>query len=238
MIVYNFLGKNCLLERGLQNQQPFIDKLQELNINYHKICFIKQVHGNEVAVIDSHKSWQDLYQNSLPIADALVSNQKNIILAIITADCVPVLLFDEKNQIISATHTGYKGAKNNIVAEVLKKMQTLGANIANISAIIGPCIRKASYQVSADFYTDFFIPKNIKENFFTIDPFNSDKFLFDLPGYIVQQLINLGIEKITDTKIDTYSNPHLYCSYRRCTHLQIADFGRNISFINSPIQHS
>ena len=121
MIVYNFLGKNCLLERGLQNQQPFIDKLQELNINYHKICFIKQVHGNEVAVIDSHKSWQDLYQNSLPIADALVSNQKNIILAIITADCVPVLLFDEKNQIISATHTGYKGAKNNIVAEVLKK---------------------------------------------------------------------------------------------------------------------
>jgi len=233
MIVYNFLGKNCLLEKNLQNQQPFVNKLQELNINYHKICFLNQVHGNEVIVIDSQKSWQDLYQNSKPRADALVSNQKNIVLAIVTADCVPVLLFDEENQIISAIHAGYKGAKNNIVAEVLKKMQNLGANIANISAIIGPCIRKASYQVSADFYTDYFEQQNTRELFFTADPLNSHKFLFDLPGYVIQQLIDLGIEKITDTKIDTYTNSHLYCSYRRCTHLQIKDCGRNISFINS-----
>ena len=232
MIVYNFLGKNCLLEKNLQNQQPFIDKLQELNINYHKICFLNQIHSNEVVVINSQKSWQDLYQNSLPRADALVSNQKNIILAIVTADCVPVLLFDEENQIISVTHAGYKGAKNNILAKVLKKMQNLGADIANISAIIGPCIRKESYQVSADFYTDDFWQQNTKEMFFTVDPFNPHKFLFDLPGYVTQQLVNLDIKKITDTKINTYSNPHLYCSYRRCTHLQITDCGRNISFIN------
>jgi copper oxidase (laccase) domain-containing protein len=84
MIVYNFLGKNCLLEKNLQNQQPFVNKLQELNINYHKICFLNQVHGNEVIVIDSQKSWQDLYQNSKPRADALVSNQKNIVFVCLT----------------------------------------------------------------------------------------------------------------------------------------------------------
>jgi len=233
MIVYNFLGKNCLLEKSLKNQQPFIDKLQEFNISYNKICFLNQVHSNEVAVIESQKTWQDLYQNNLPRADALVSNQKNIILAVITADCVPILLFDEKNQVISAVHAGYKGAKNNILGETLKKMQNLGANINNISAVIGPCIRTKSYQVSAEFYNDSFWQKNIKEKFFTTDPFNSDKFLFNLPGYTTEQLTSLGIKNIKDTNIDTYSNPHLYCSYRRCTHLQIPDCGRNISFISS-----
>jgi len=231
MIFHNFLGKNCLLEKGLKNQQPFINKLQEFNISYNKICFLNQAHSNEVAVIDSQKTWQDLYQNNFPIADALVSNQKNIILAIITADCVPILLFDEKNQVISAVHAGYKGTKNNILGETLKKMQNLGANINNISAIIGPCIRKESYQVSADFYTDSFWEKNIKEKFFTTDPLNSHKFLFDLPGYTTEQLTNLGLKNILDTNINTYSNPHLYCSYRRSTHLQITDCGRNISFI-------
>jgi YfiH family protein len=231
MIYYDFFGKNCRLEKNLQNKQPFVTKLQELGIVYQEICFLNQTHSNEVVIIDSMQSLFHIYQNTLPQADAIISNQKNIVLSIITADCVPILLFDSKKQIISAVHAGHKGAKNNILSQVLEKMQMLGAEINNISAIIGPCIRKNSYQVSPDFYDNFSTEKIIKESFFAIDPLNSAKFIFDLPGYIIHQLTTFGIKNISDTKIDTYLNSHLYSSYRRCTHLNIKDCGRNISFI-------
>ena len=231
MISYDFLGKNCRLAKDLQNQQPFAKKLQELDVSYQQICFLHQTHSNQVAVIDSPQAFLHLYQHNLPKADAIITNQKNVVLAVITADCVPILLFDEKNQVISAVHAGHRGAKNHILSAVWQKMQALGAEIASTSAIIGPCIRQNSYQVSLDFYEDFSCETFVKENFFIADPFCDTKLLFDLPGYVMHQLASLGIKNISDTKINTYSNPHLYCSYRRCTHLHIQDCGRNISFI-------
>jgi hypothetical protein len=109
-------------------------------------------------------------------------------------------------------------------------MQQLGAK--NIAVCIGPCIRQQSYQVSNDFYIDFLQENSQNKQFFVADPNNQHKFLFDLPLYIKHKLKKIAITDITDNHIDTYSNPELYHSYRRATHLAVSDYGRNISAIS------
>ncbi|MEK6734673.1 MAG: laccase domain-containing protein, partial [Pseudomonadota bacterium] len=114
------------------------------------------------------------------VADGQITNKPNIALAVITADCVPILLSDEKKNIIASVHAGWRGARSNIINEALEKMRSLGAN--NITALIGPCIRQRSYEVDNSFYKDF-IEESITYKKFFIPSAREKYYMFDLPGY-------------------------------------------------------
>ena len=93
-IKYNFFGKNCLIERDLEDRENLNDSLKEAGFESVKTLFVNQIHSDKVVVIDSP---QKIYgEQNLPKADAIISNQTNINIAVITADCAPILLFDEK----------------------------------------------------------------------------------------------------------------------------------------------
>ena len=125
----------------LKNQKQF--KFYKLNIENLKTA--KQVHSNKVLTINN------LGQKTNEIeADALVTNQPNIILGILTADCAPVLAFDPINNIIAAIHIGWKGAIKNILSNTIDTFIGMNSNTTNIKLAIGPCIGPMSYEVKKD----------------------------------------------------------------------------------------
>ena len=198
-IKYNFFGKNCLIERDLEDRENLNDSLKEAGFESVKTLFVNQIHSDKVVVIDSP---QKIYgEQNLPKADAIISNQTNINIAVITADCAPILLFDEKNKIIGAVHAGWKGAKLGIIKNAVFEMKNLGAK--NIKAVIGPMIQQKSYEVSQDFYDDFLLENKENEQFFLKGKIDG-KYLFNLNSYVENKLIEEGIEEIQNQKIDTY----------------------------------
>lgn len=228
-IKYYFFGKECLVDRALTDYSDLEKNLEKQNFNsLHPAIFVDQIHGADVVVIDEQSKISS--QQNRPRADAIVSNLKNLIIALITADCTPILFFDEKNSVIGAAHAGWPGAFKNITSNTIAKMLEIGAKIENIKVVIGPTIRQKSYEISQEFY-DRFLDENINNKKFFIPGGRVGHYMFDLPGYVKEKLKNAGIRNIIDEEIDTYSNSEKFFSYRRSTHLGEVDCGRNVSVI-------
>ncbi len=226
MINYNFFGKDCTIDSELKDRTDLNQKLNDLNFKFGEVLLLNQVHGNSVVAIDDIKKIHGT--QDLPKADGIVTNLKNVALGIVTADCAPIIFYDEENQVIGACHAGWKGAKLGIIQETAKKMQDLGAK--DIRAIIGPMIQPYSYQVSVDFYNEFLAedPNNLR---FFKEASDSIHWNFNLPNYIEGKLAKSGIYDIENLMIDTYTNHQKYSSYRRFCHGSEESSGRNISVI-------
>jgi len=224
---YRFFDKKCVIDRELSNQDNLALQLSAEDIKFSSINFVNQIHSDQVIIIDDVKK---IYgKQNLPKADAIVTNLPSLAIAIITADCAPILLQDDTNKIIAAVHAGWRGAKLNIIANAVKAMEKLGANKELIVANIGPMIHQESYEVGQDFFDEFIAEEKSNANFFHKSL--SGRYLFDLPSYVMQKLQKSGVGNIQNCNINTYVNEN-YASYRRATHNNsLAVCGRNISLI-------
>lgn len=229
MIKYHFFGKECLINRALTDYSDLEKNLAKQNfISSHPAVLINQIHSADVFVIDEKSKIPSA--DNRPKADAIITNLRNLTIGLFTADCTPILFFDEKNSVIGAAHAGWPGAFKNITDNTIAKMLELGAQIENIKVVIGPTIRQKSYEISQEFY-DRFVDENSENKKFFIDGQRPEHYLFDLPSYVKEKLKKAGIKNISDDEIDTYSNTEKLFSYRRSTHLGEADCGRNVSVI-------
>jgi YfiH family protein len=226
MINYNFFGKDCTIDSEYKDRTDLNQKLNDLNFKFGEVLLLNQVHGKDAVVVDDIKKIHGI--QNLPKADGIVTNLKNVAIGIITADCAPIIFYDEENQIIGACHAGWKGAKLGIIQETVKKMQALGAT--DIRAIIGPMIQQYSYQVSIDFYNEFLLENRDNLRFFkeTADPI---RWNFNLPNYVESKLSLSGVNDIENLMIDTYTNIQKYYSYRRFCHNNAEEKGRNIAVV-------
>jgi YfiH family protein len=228
IIRHHFFGKECLIDRALNDYSDLKKNLLEKNFTYHlPPIFVNQVHSSDVIVIDDESKIPP--QNNRPKADALVTNLSNLTIGIFTADCTPILFFDEKNSVIAAAHAGWQGALKNIMASTIDEMLRIGAKIDDIKVLIGPTIRQQSYEISEEFYERFLSEDKNNEVFF-IAANRSEHYMFDLPQYVKQKLRVAGIKDIFDEGIDTYRSERFF-SYRRSVHLGEPDCGRNVSAI-------
>lgn len=227
MIKYHFFGKDLIIDRPLSQRSHLKLRLQEEGFKNDHVLFVNQIHGHEVVIIDDEKK---IYgEQDLPKADAVVTNLKNVNLAIVTADCAPILFFDAENKIIAAAHAGWRGAKSGVIENTVKAMKNLGAK--KIQAIIGPLIAQDSYEVSREFFDDFLVEDKSNSKFFK-NGAKADKYLFDLPFYVEEKLKKSGISQIENVKTDTYKNEKTLFSFRRSTHQNENDCGRNVSIIS------
>jgi len=184
-----------------------------------------QVHSNNVIVVDENTA------NKEPArVDGLITTLPNVALGILTADCSPVLFADHIARVIGAAHAGWRGALNGILENTIKKMVQSGADISNITAAIGPTIGPDSYEVGPEF-PNFFIEQSQANSKFFKPSFRKKHFLFNLPAYIYNKLINFGIQNISSLDQDTYSNEEVFFSYRRSCHKNEPDYGRQLSTI-------
>jgi polyphenol oxidase len=220
--IYNSLNcstiSNDQLSNVLKNRERIIHSIGK---EADDIVFPSQKHSNKCQIIG----------NKIPeiiLADALVTNRKNLILSILTADCAPILLYENKEQIIGAIHAGWKGAKNGIIQNTIKKIIELGGNTKNIVSIIGPCIQQKSYEVGKEFYEDFILQEYKNREMFIK---KEEKYLFDLPKYCISILTESGIKIIDNIGMCTFKNGNDFFSYRRSVIKGEVDYGRQANAI-------
>lgn len=151
-------------------------------------------------------------------ADGAVTDVKDLILCIRTADCAPVLMGDFENGIIGAAHAGWRGAFGGIIENTLDMMLAKGAKLENICAGVGPCIGQKSYEVDEGFYQQF-LAQNSKNRQYFIPSVNESHYQFDLEKYCVDKLWAYGVKNVSASGLDTYALCDQYYSFRRYTHL-------------------
>lgn len=189
-----------------------------------------QVHSPDVVTVAV--AWDDCAEGR-PVADAVVTANRGIVLGIVTADCGPILFADTRAGVIGAAHAGWRGAVDGVLENTIAAMEALGASRANIAAVLGPTIAQSSYEVDAPFRARF---SPDAEPFFASAPERDGaaRWHFDLPGFIGVRLAGAGLSKIADIGRDTFSHVARYHSHRRATQAGEANYGRQISMIALP----
>ena len=197
---------------------------KKITCSKESLITLNQKHTNQVIHFDSDRS----VRNKLT-GDAIVSEVKNIGIGILTADCAPIFFYDYKKKIIGCAHAGWRGALNGVIRNTVKKFAELNSNIDNLIAVVGPCIGKESYEVKIDFYEKF-IGQNLKyEEFFK--KIADEKYIFDLRGFINNEISDSNIKNIENIEMDTFSKKEFFYSYRRSCLNKEQDYGRCISVI-------
>ena len=182
---------------------------------------LHQVHSADVVALSAPPT--------SPIkADGMVTATPGLGLAILTADCQPVLFADPVARVIGAAHAGWRGAKDGVLEATVDAMLTLGAKRADIRATIGPTISQSAYEVGPEFFEAFTDDDPTTQRFFAQGQGN--RMLFDLPAYGLHRLRAAGVQA-NWTRHCTYSDTDRFYSYRRTTHAGEADYGRLIAVI-------
>ncbi len=205
-----------------RNRSLVAEKLGTSGDNLLSLC---QVHSARVITVT--EKWET---DTRPEGDAMVTNVPGMALGILTADCVPVLLADEKNRVIGAAHSGWKGAFSGINRQTVDAMLRLGARRESIAAAIGPAIAQRSYEVEHAFYEKFVLQAQANSGYF-IPSAVSGRWMFNLKAFVRDALRETGVAHINMLENDTYIEEDAFFSYRRATHRGEADYGRQISAI-------
>lgn len=114
-----------------------------LGLGADRIVWMNQVHGDRVQVVDGPRAI------AVDATDALVTSTPRLALAVITADCVPLLLADARAGVVAAVHAGRVGAQRGVVARTVEAMLAQGAHAGDISALLGPAVSGRNYEVPA-----------------------------------------------------------------------------------------
>ena len=198
--------------------------IKNLNLNKKKLILITQTHSSKVIRVTKSNLDKNIE------ADGVITSLSDVILGILTADCAPVIIYDDKNKFVCNLHSGWKGSLNNISQKAIKLFDKYQIKRKNLTAIVGPCLGAKNYEVDKNFQKKF-IERNIKyTKFFRYK--NKKKSYFNLRALINYQLSELGLKKIYNINRDTYSSEKLFFSHRRYTHKGEKTTGRLINLIS------
>lgn len=220
-----YQGLNCGFGSSDQHEVVQINRgrvAKALDTAPENLIGVHQVHSAKAVIVDQPPA--------KPIeADAMVTATQGLALGILTADCQPVLFADHKAGVIGAAHAGWKGALLGVLDDTVAKMESLGANRADISAVIGPSISQRNYEVGPEFRDDFIAADTAYARFFIQG--HDDRFQFDLPAFGLHKMRQCGVGQTAWTGHCTYENSTRFFSYRRSVHQKQADYGRLIGAI-------
>lgn len=188
-----------------------LSNLLDSNKPLHYIV-ANQTHSDNIKVITQKetKGWENL-ADAIENCDALITNVKGVVLTILTADCVPILLYDKQKEVVAAVHAGWKGTKAQIVSKTVHKMiEMYGCDPKEIIAGIAPSIGRCCYEVNEDVAEHFF---NIPESFTPI----GEKYMLDLPFINKLQLLDVGLQEknIEMSHTCTACDVERFFSYRK-----------------------
>ncbi len=184
--------------------------------------WLDQVHGTDVLTVDApylqrQRTGCDAGQSEAPVAraDALVTLLKNVPLAILTADCLPVVLADAQARVLGLAHAGWRGLLHGVLENTIARMRALcpQAGDGSWQVWIGPGIGPQAFQVGAEVHAAFVTQDHDYDVFFRPD--GATRFMADLPGLAQARLNKLGIDDVQLSQQCTFSNPLNYFSYRR-----------------------
>lgn len=177
--------------------------------------WLKQVHGTRV-----HALWDEPLSNQAagtvdePEADAAVTNRRGLVLAVLSADCLPVLFCDYQQQVVAAAHAGWRGLAAGVLEATVAAMRKQMQPDSRIMAWLGPAIGPSAFEVGEDVVRAFgdgeagathrFVPGRVPGKWFA-----------DLPGLAVDRLRSCGVEHISASGLCTFSSVDSFYSHRR-----------------------
>ena len=177
------------------------------------ILSVKQVHGTDALVVDRPLADHDRFEGGW---DALVTDQPGTMVAVRTADCVPVLVHDARRRVVAAIHAGWRGAVAGIVPKTLALMQArFGADVERLHVSIGPSAGVCCYEVDEP------ILDEVRSRFVWWEAVLRDhregRARLDLKALIRRQALDCGIEgdRVTSVNVCTICHADLFFSYRR-----------------------
>ena len=208
-------------ERIAQKQDIFAaykQGLSEYGLDFEKLLVAKQVHGNTVLTATCKDAEPQMTERGMVITpkfecDGLISRNVGLIIGVVTADCLPILLYSHDSSVVAAVHAGWRGLASGIVARAVRKM---GVDASGVSAYIGTAICQKCFEVGpevADEFTSSFgqeISKYIAHG-------RKDRMHVDLTAIAVHELRSSGVldVNISQSQDCTCCNPDKYWSHRK-----------------------
>ena len=192
-------------------------------LNVSQVVMPHQVHGTEVFQLKHPAPWEDM-ADDLEGVDALITDVKGVCIGVSTADCIPVLLYDEAHHAAAAIHAGWCGTVKRIAEETVRSMRdAFGTQPELLRAVIGPGISLASFEVGDEVYDQFrivgFPIDRIARRYPILPPFGGTeggfKWHLDLPLCNRLQLEAVGVRQIEMSGICTYQQSDAYFSARK-----------------------
>ncbi len=217
-LIHGFCDKECGMDEKKITQTLGCDR-------FSVIC-VDQQHTNQPIWVDEH-------HHANVVGDAMVTQTPHLLLCVKTADCIPILIYDENANMVAAIHAGWKGLCHGIIENTVSMMVDHKANPVNMVAAIGPCIQKESFEVDQNVvnqfqrFENYFYPQ--KEQHETSQQ-GTVKFLGDLPQIAKMKMHALGIDNIDILNVDTYQDERFF-SFRKATHQCFEEKGRQMSCI-------
>jgi len=199
---------DATLDFTLNEASPFLTEAQKAYLSQqagasvHALAWVKQTHGSTVVVVDEYFTSQPLKE-----ADALITDKLNIPIAVRTADCLPIFIFDPAHKAVAVVHAGWKGTQQEIFKKTYLAMQAkYKTDIEDIFVAFGPAIRSCCYQVGQEFAGHFPNAVSLRDG----------KIFMDLIKANRDQLYSLGMERhqLFDSRVCTSCDKN-YFSYRR-----------------------
>lgn len=190
---------------------------ERFGIKVDQMIRVNQKHTDKILVATKQNGGEGILRpNVIDAQDAIITDEKDLMLCIVTADCVPLFLFDKKRRAIGLSHCSRVAIANNMPAKTVSEMiNAYGCKGENIKAVLGPYLSKAHHEVQkkdVDLFKEYFTDKECEK---FASPMN-DRFYIDMGEAVKISLEKAGIPRtnVFDARECTYENPELF-SWRR-----------------------
>ncbi len=212
-----------------------------------QIQWLKQVHGTAIYEVPKSEANVAHVDQTVdpnvdpkvdpkvdPIADAAITSEAGIALAIMTADCLPVMFADRRGRLVGAAHAGWRGLLGGVLDKTLEIFLQRGIQGEEIAAYIGPSIGVTAFEVGDEVRLAFLKAAKLDETLATQAAFvanGAGRWLANLSGLAAIRLRRYGVELAQELVECTYSNPANYFSYRYFCHHPDGEDGRQVTLI-------
>ena len=218
----NFSTLNCAYNKGdddknVKKNRKYVHKKF---CSKKKIILMNQVHSNKIFFIDK-------INNKTLNGDGIISNRRDLILGVLTADCAPIVILGKKY--FGIIHAGWKGAFSGIIENAINLFFKKGEFEKDIFVDVGPHLKKNSFEVKKDFLANF-KKQEVKSDKYISSIKKNLYFNFSL--LIKDKIINCGVRNFNISKIDTYQNSNDFFSFRYYCKKGIKNCGRQISLVS------
>ena len=175
--------------------------------------WLNQVHG--INVFDADQPFEPHAQHPIPTADAAVTTQTEQPLAILTADCLSIVMANHSGTVLGLVHAGWRGLALGVLEATLQAMRQANPSMQSWSAWVGPGIGVQAFQVGQDVYDTFVDQSATYAGFFTVDLNQPNKWFADLAGLAGHRLSLMGAQSIYQSQRCTATEAQHFFSYRR-----------------------
>jgi len=204
---YSSYFPNKHIAAGITNQYfPFssandrVEFAKILRLDHRIIVIPKQIHSSNISICTKAGKVID--------SDGILTNNRDLILSIQVADCIPIYLYDDQNQNIGLVHAGWRGVNAGIIENISEKMKILDSKLTDIKVVLGPSIRQCCFEVGPE-VGNLFDAKFQKVG-------KNNRIYLDLQDTVIHKLVNIGIQltNIIDIEECTCCSDQ-YHSYRK-----------------------